>query len=383
MITVRVSHQQQPPTTTPALKDKLPGSPDRKRQRRLDPNTTTTTTTTFAYAVPVSAVNKQLTLPIDCWSHVLIYLSTYQVGSIVHECPTFFQAGVYRLQTPLQVPGDAPNLSEAIRQVRLLRQLPQPIRITKISLGPGNHTLPNVDRKGGTPDGPILVVDIDDLEISGSLVAESAAAKAQAQAQAKAAGTPVPSFQDLLLQSKPNDGPLQTHVRGPMIVAGGAVNVVLRHLDLSCTTDTALLLRGQSSLKMTQCHVHHCGSHGIAASDESRLEVDQCVIADNNDDAIKAEGVKTTVEVKSSHFLNNYDGVWCRKNASIHLTSTWVFNNEATGLRVEKQGSITHHQCHVFNNPRSNVDVVDESCTLVGVNLGLPDNQKLTSVLNL
>ena len=330
---------------------------------------------------------KLIDLPLDIWIESFQYLSAIEVGTRMEDCSTFFLAGIQRLNTPLKVPSDAPTLSVALIQIKKLRKLRLPVKINKILLETGDHVLPKIDVGDFTAQHK-LAVDLDDVEISGTFLIEKKNVISSNTATLKCTDNVVLPFQDILLKNTVNSNanlhksPLKTRIIGQILISGGANNVTLSHLDISCTHDSALTVIEQSNLRVRRCHIHHCGSTGIQARDQSRLNVDQCVVSNNHNDGIKSEGSNTKVFIRSSHLLNNYDGVWCRNGGYIKIFSTWIFNNDANGVRVEGVGSVlTHNNCHIFTNSRINCETSDKYCTLLGTNVGPPTDKEIEALI--
>lgn len=303
-----------PPTTTTAHSTAPP--PHKRPRSSFDHSRPTSPPSALpSNSCRPQRANTQRLLPLAIWFETFQYLQLYEVGHLMHECSSFLQAGTYRFKQPLQIPGDCSTVALALQQIHTLRHQPQPVRVTKIVLGPGDYQLPKVDQRWGATHQ--LVIDMDDIEISGT--AAAAAARTSTTPL-----KPLPPFQDVVLQHSPTThddvapgaplrSVLDTRITGQLVVAGGASNVTLTLLDLHCVDDTAVIVKEKSTCTVQQCHVHNAGNSGLEAREQSHLVVDQCVVSENNSDGIFAEHVGTTVVVQRCHLLHNYDGVWSRK----------------------------------------------------------------------
>ena len=331
----------------------------------------------------------------------------------MHHCETFFQAGAFRLRTPLRVPGDAPSLEVALKQITVLRKKyfvhrESAVHSNKIVLGPGDHTLPKTDCLDSANAEHQLEIFLDDIEISGTIqmktktsagslknsedalqdsvlkssfgivfdVAtdscdENNSSSSIGASDASASGAVFASAATVAASAATGDGncgsPLQSRVHGRFVISGGK-RVVLSKLQVTCDHDSAIIVALSSEVEVKMCHIHHCDRTGIVAKGSSLLAIEECVVSNNADDALKVEGHGTRATVRSSHFLFNYDGVWCRKGGQCDLQNTNIFNHDGVGVRVENSESLASHaDCHIFQNVKCNIQA-DLEGSVVGVN---------------
>ena len=379
--------------------------PDAKRQRSL------------ASCGPTSLIcrqNIQQVLPLEMWMNSFQYLTGFEVGCIMHHCETFFQAGAFRLRTPLRVPGDAPSLEVALKQITVLRKdyfvhRESAVHSNKIVLGPGDYTLPKTDCLDATNAEHQLEIFLDDIEISGTIQMktktsagslknsedalqdsvlkssfgivfeiatdscdESNSSSIDTFDASASAATVAASAATVAASAATGDGncgsPLQSRVHGRFVISGGK-RVVLSKLQVTCDHDSAIIVALSSEVEVKMCHIHHCDRTGIVAKGSSLLAIEECVVSNNADDALKVEGHGTRAAVRSSHFLFNYDGVWCRKGGQCDLQNTNIFNHDGVGVRVENSESLASHaDCHIFQNVKSNIQA-DLEGSVVGVNV--------------
>ena len=335
-------------------------SPDKKKR-----SSETTTTPTLATQLFLQQ------LPEEMLILTLEFLTAFEVGNnVMNRCTSFHQAGLYRLKTPmrigtdassLQTGTDALSLAQALIQITTLRT--KGIYIRKILLSPGDHTLPPVQQEEACQNFDCkykLEINLNNIEIEGTLVLPVAVPSTSTSTLSSAAA-PLP-VQDILLKHRSknvydlDDGtrnsPLQTRVRGQIYIKGS--NVVLKHLDLMCENDSAVICSLNTKAKVINSAIHHCGRSGLVAKDKANLLIEKCVVSDCSDDGLKADD-ESTVTIRSSFFVGNYDGVWCRKSAICEMKNSMVFNNEGVGLRAGT-GLITHQGCHIFDNSKSNIE---------------------------
>lgn len=144
-------------------------------------------------------------------------------------------------------------------------------------------------------------------------------------------------FKDTRIECSPDHGSAITI--GPDARGARVSGITFRHESFAAGADrfSAALVRGGSAT-FVDCRFIDASGHGLAVIEGGQATVSRCRFADNGWNGIAAIGHGSTLEVKDSESLNNFEhGIESWDGAAIILINNRCEANSRNGIHVDNQ----------------------------------------------